>query len=167
MAKQLRQNYRKMLIQSTLMVRRHNPPVPIIFTRLTIYLALDMAQRVRILRLLASSELGRLFMRTADEDDDDEPHFFRRRNRRARPDPNRFPKVPSDRGTQLMNFGNFGASEVRSFKNITQKKKLARRILDRELGIDIGARKILNQQLMAQVVQSFSPRHCIADSFRA
>jgi DDB1- and CUL4-associated factor 11 len=130
-------------------------------------LALDMAQRVRILRLLASSELGRLFMRTADEDGDDDPHFFRRRNRRARPDPNRFPKVPSETGARLMNFGNFGANEIRSLKNITQKKKLARRILDRELGIDTGAKKILNQQLMAQVVQSLSPGHCIADSLRA
>lgn len=115
-------------------------------------LALDMAQRVRILRLLASSELGRLFVRPTDDDGDDEPRFFRRRNRRARPDPNRFPKVPSEAGVQLMNFGNFGANEIRSLKNITQKKKLARRILDRELGVDTGAKKSLNQRLMAQVV---------------
>ena len=52
-----------------------------------------------------------------------------------------------------MNSGNFGANEIRSLDTITQKKKLARRILDRELGIDTGARKIANQQLMAQVVQ--------------
>jgi len=101
--------------------------------------------------LLASSELGRLFIRTADDDDDH--HFIRRRRGRTRPDPNRFPKVPSEAGAQLMNSGNFGANEIRSLDTITQKKKLARRILDRELGIDTGARKIANQQLMAQVVQ--------------
>ena len=111
-----------------------------------------MIQRVRILRLLASSELGRLFMRAADDDDDDH-HFLRLRNRRARPDPNRFPKVPSEAGSQLMNFGNFGANEIRSPGTTTQRKKLARRILDRELGIDTGAKRILNQRLMAQVVQ--------------
>ena len=104
---------------------------------------------MRVLRLLASSQLGRLFMRTADDGDDD--HGPRRRRGRVRPDPNRFPKVPSEKGIELMNSGNFGVSEIRALSTITQKKKLARRILDRELGLDIGPRRKANQLLMAQV----------------
>jgi DDB1- and CUL4-associated factor 11 len=100
--------------------------------------------------LLASSELGRLFLRAADDDDDD--YGPRRRRGRNRPDPNRFPKVPSDKGVELMNSGNFGASEVKALSTITQRKKLARRILDRELGTDSGARRKANQLLMAQVL---------------
>src|SRR5947209_2639857 len=100
-----------------------------------------MAQRVRILRLLATSELGRLFMRTSGDGDGDDDALFRRRSRRTRPNPNRFPKVPNEVGAQLMNSGDFGATEVKALATLTQKKMLARRILDRELGIDIGPRK--------------------------
>jgi WD repeat-containing protein 23 len=99
--------------------------------------------------LLASSELGRLFLRTAEDDEDD--YGPRRRRARNRPDPNRFPKVPSDKGIELMNSGKFGASEIKALSTITQRKKLARRILDRELGIDSGPRRKANQLLMAQV----------------
>jgi len=88
-------------------------------------------------------------MRTAD--DDDEEYGPRRRRGRVRPDPNRFPKVPSEKGVELMNSGNFGVSDIRALSTITQKKKLARRILDRELGLDVGPRRKANQLLMAQV----------------
>jgi DDB1- and CUL4-associated factor 11 len=92
-------------------------------------------------------------MRTADDGDDD--YGLRRRRGRVRPDPNRFPKVPSEKGIELMNSGNFGVSEIRALSTITQKKKLARRILDRELGLDIGPRRKANQLLMAQVAPLF------------
>jgi WD repeat-containing protein 23 len=54
------------------------------------------------------------------------------RRRRPPPDPNRFPKVPSDKGTELMNSGEFGSTERTAVRH---RKKLARRILDRELGV--------------------------------
>jgi len=92
-------------------------------------------------------------MRTADDGDDD--YGLRRRRGRVRPDPNRFPKVPSEKGIELMNSGNFGISEIRTLNTITQKKKLARRILDRELGLDTGPRRKANQLLMAQVATFF------------
>ena len=92
-------------------------------------------------------------MRTANDDNDnDHGHFgIRRRRGRARLDPNRFPKVPSDEGVKLMNSGKFGANEIQTVDVIAQKKTLARRILDRELGILNGPRQKVNQQLMAQV----------------
>jgi len=92
-------------------------------------------------------------MRAAEDDDDD--YGPRRRRGKAKPDPNRFPKVPSEKGIELMNSGNFGVSEIKALSIITQKKKLARRILDRELGLDIGPRRKTNQLLMAQVAIFF------------
>lgn len=119
----------------------------------TAVLTIAISQRVRVLRLLASSELGRLFLRAAgDNDDDNFSHFgMRRRRRRQRPDPDRFPKVPSDKGAELMDSGDFGLNEIQSTNRITQKKRLARKILDRELGVDSRPRQKANRQLMAQV----------------
>lgn len=68
---------------------------------------------------------------------------FRRRLRHP-PDPDRFPKVPSDEGTELMNSGAFGSTDRTATR---QQKKLARRILDRELGV--GNQRI-NRDAMAQ-----------------
>lgn len=93
-----------------------------------------------MLRLLASSQLGRLFMSGGE--------FGRRR--RAPPDPNRFPKIPSSEGRVLMDSGEFGLNELQTTSLMKQRKRLARRILDRELGIEEGARRKTNQQLMAQ-----------------
>jgi WD repeat-containing protein 23 len=125
-------------------------------------------QRRQVMRLLANSEIGRLFHFATDDDEfedevdnDDEldgdfNRLWRRRRRRTRPDPNRFPKVPSDKGTELMNSGTFGSDEVQTVKtgdtnNISKKKKLARRILDRELATESYSKQKVNQRLMAQV----------------
>ena len=61
-------------------------------------------------------------------------------------EPKRFPKVPSDEGRKLMESGGFGIYDRRE----RPRKALARRLLDRELGL--GGQKI-NQGLMAQVRQ--------------
>ena len=125
-------------------------------------------QRRQVMRLLANSEIGRLFHFATNEDDleqneeeeedmdGDFNHLWRRRRRRRRPDPNRFPKVPNDTGMELMNSGTFGSNEVQTVKtgdtnNISKKKKLARRILDRELATESYAKQKVNQRLMAQV----------------
>lgn len=89
-----------------------------------------------------------------DEEDADSPRWMRSR-RRIRPDPNRFPKVPSDKGRLLMNSGIFGSNDTevmdsRSSKYDT-KKRLAKRILDRELAREGHAKQKENQRLMAQV----------------
>jgi len=122
------------------------------------------------MQLLRNSEVGRLFRFAAandlvDDDEDDDGDFNPRwrRHRRVRPDPNRFPKIPSDEGTALMNSGLFGSNEAQSVtsndrNNIGKKKKLALRILDRELAVESPSKQKLNQRLMAQVRLPFKCR---------
>jgi WD repeat-containing protein 23 len=124
-------------------------------------------QRRQVMRLLANSELGRLFFTTAragdvedeDHDDDADADFhplWARRRRRQRPDPNRFPKVPSDVGRKLMISGTFGVDDIRTARTddrtpTGKKKKLTLRILQRELAQENHSRQRLNHKLMAQV----------------
>lgn len=79
-----------------------------------------------------------------------------------RPDPNRFPEVPSEAGRELMDSGLFGANPS-AFEHKT-KKSLARRILDRELGISNPAESRRNNKLIVQVrgnpIPSF-PHRCL------
>ncbi|KAL5331480.1 hypothetical protein ACEPPN_001011 [Leptodophora sp. 'Broadleaf-Isolate-01'] len=130
---------------------------------LLLILGFTVIGRRRLMQLLQNSDVGRLLRFAAqngfdeDEDDDDDGGFAPRwrRSRRTRPDPNRFPKVPSDRGTELMNSGTFGSNEAHVVtsndrNSIGKKKKLALRILDRELAIESPAKQKLNQRLMAQ-----------------
>ncbi|KAI0600604.1 WD40 repeat-like protein [Biscogniauxia sp. FL1348] len=100
----------------------------------------------QVLGYLRRTNLGHLLF----HDDDDEGGFqFGYRARRNRThDPNRFPKVPSDKGRELMNSGTFGANEVPT--SIKIRKQLARRILDRELGIGGRTAQKINQGVMAQ-----------------
>lgn len=82
--------------------------------------------------------------------------------RREPPDPDRFPKVPSEEGRGLMDSGVFGSTDRR----ISPQKRLARRVLDRELGL--GGK--INQDAMAQsmipsseadmIIQYRSPVYC-------
>lgn len=66
-----------------------------------------------------------------------------------RPDPNRFPKVPNEAGRELMYSGQFGANPPVSEQRM--KKDLARRVLDRELGISNPAETRKTHRLLAQV----------------
>ncbi|KAK1997424.1 WD domain-containing protein [Colletotrichum falcatum] len=107
-------------------------------------------------QLLALLQRGELTIRSAldndddgyDEDDDYDAEGVVWQSLQRRPrirEPHQFPKVPSEEGTKLMHSGVFGANEQRA-----GEKQLARRILDRELGLgDIRDRK-RNQDLMAQ-----------------
>ena len=90
--------------------------------------------------MLRGHDLGQVIF------DDDEFVGWSSRRRRHPADPNRFPKVPSDEGRKLMESGIFGAFDTRE----PDRKRLARRILDRELGLGDGARRKANKQLMAQ-----------------
>ncbi|KAI1346111.1 WD40-repeat-containing domain protein [Xylaria sp. FL0043] len=99
-----------------------------------------------ILNLLRGRNLGILL---DGEDDDDDFDDWTHRLRRRRPlDPNRFPKVPSEKGRELMNSGTFGANDISS--PLRKKKQLARRILDRELGIGDKSYRKINQGVIAQ-----------------
>lgn len=113
--------------------------------------------RRRVLRLLQNSEIGRIFRFAPDDDDDDEEGWNPRWTRqRQRPDPHRFPKVPSDVGTELMNSGSFGANPAQAVNSrektsLGKKTKLAWRIMERELAVGNPAREKLNRRLLAQV----------------
>lgn len=124
-----------------------------------------------LLRILASSRLIRgirghgrgILGNDEDDDDDDDFSFGLRGARRPRaranpPDPNRFPKVPSKEGRELMDSGAFGHVEPISsrtdlrMRQERQKKKIARRILDRELGLGGPVQRKINQAMMAQTM---------------
>lgn len=62
-------------------------------------------------------------------------------------DPNRFPKVPSEEGIKLMRSGVFGANDY----NFRSKKRLATRMLERELALGNREDRIRNNALIAQV----------------
>ncbi|RDW77419.1 hypothetical protein BP6252_05472 [Coleophoma cylindrospora] len=145
---------------------RSEPPFLFTFTYivLLIFRLAVARQRRQVMRLLQHTAIGRLFQFSADDDDDDEDyeddddrigHMWRRRRRRARPDPDRFPKVPSDVGTELMNSGTFGVNDVisnnaASEDGLRKRKRLARRVLDRELAVDSEYRQKVNRKIMAQ-----------------
>ncbi len=80
--------------------------------------------------------------------------------RRGNPDPNRFPKVPSEKGRELMESGLFGAVDSR--EPLASRKQIARRLLDRELGIGDGNERQLNQDMMVQqMIPSTKPEMII------
>ncbi|KAI4865220.1 WD40 repeat-like protein [Hypoxylon rubiginosum] len=106
-----------------------------------------LLSRRQVLDFLRRSNLGHLVLGEGDDEDDEEIAFGYRRRRRNM-DPNRFPKVPSEEGRELMNSGTFGSNDIRS--PISSRKRLARRILDRELGIGNRASRQINQGVMAQ-----------------
>ena len=142
---------------------RSEPQIYILIQTLLLIFRFAVArQRREVMRLLQHSELGRIFQLAANEedpDDEDDDADFNprwRRRRRPKPDPNRFPKVPSDEGTELMNSGIFGSNEAQTVSSsdrsgIGKKKRLAMRVLDRELATESYAKRKVNQRLMAQV----------------
>jgi WD repeat-containing protein 23 len=67
------------------------------------------------------------------------------RRRRQPKDPNRFPKVPSEEGLKLMRAGAFGAN------NYDKRKHIARRMLERELGVGDPEQRRRNSDLVTQV----------------
>jgi WD repeat-containing protein 23 len=119
---------------------------------LLIFLIVTSAQ---ILQLLGANGLRRILQQHgllgatlgADDEDDDEVygayggHRFRRR-RRNRPAGDVFPKVPSDNGTELMNSGLYGSNPYYVDVLKQRKKRLATKLMWRELGIGAaGAQK--------------------------
>lgn len=99
----------------------------------------------QLLLLLRGVDLGTVLFHTGDDEDD-----LRLRRRRQPPDPNRLPKVPSEEGRKLMDSGVFGTNALPSRIGLSPSKHIARRILDRELGIGDKISRQANQNLMAQ-----------------
>lgn len=93
-------------------------------------------------------------IRFTDDIEGNEFTLWPRRRRRSPPDPGRFPKVPSIAGEELMASGNFGSNDVQNADNdnrIRRRKRLARRILDREIASGDFASQGVNRRMMAQV----------------
>ncbi|KAF2022172.1 WD40 repeat-like protein [Aaosphaeria arxii CBS 175.79] len=126
----------------------------------------------QILRLLGSGGLAQLFASDIvrgggrgqhvflnDDDDDDgiatgyDPIGFGLRNRRLRRGPHgpaTFNKVPSDTGRELMNSGTFGSSYRSEDTLQRRKKKLAYKLMRRELGLGSDGRQRNANRLLKQ-----------------
>lgn len=131
------------------------------------YLHYGTVSRDQILQLLGHTGLRRIFASHggawlglgADEAEDDEDDndvtvggygamLGRRRRRRRAATPVDFPKVPSDIGRGLMNSGTFGSNEYYHDVLRKKKRKLAGRVMNRELGSDAVQDKRLNRLLL-------------------
>ncbi|RKF62162.1 LEC14B-like protein [Erysiphe neolycopersici] len=129
------------------------------------------------MRLLQFLQTGGIYgiVRSIDADDDDDNEFdddyhdndenenevfWDQSWRRMLPpshsvDQDRFPKVPSEEGAELMNSGNFGLNTAEANtsidkSNIGKKTKIAMRIFNRELAIESPVRQKISQKLMKQ-----------------
>ena len=100
-----------------------------------------------------------------DDDDDDEYEttayggFHRRRRRRPKPTGDRFPKIPSESGRELMCSGPYGQAD--SFIDTRRKRRrtFSERLMWRRLGLDPRSSMRRQNRLIAQsLVPSPSPR---------
>lgn len=118
----------------------------------------ETVTRHELLQLLARSGAVR-FLRSApapiDDDDDDEPRRRGSRRRRQRV-PDQAPVVPSENGRELMESGTFGTNE-RQDGQYARKKKLASRLMRRELGLDSPGKQRTHNRIASQVSQSSDP----------
>ena len=130
---------------------RSEPYIHVLVQFLLLMLHVIVTQNTRrVLRILRNNDLARIFYVTANGGYDDDARPQRRRSTRRDP----FPKVPSEKGLDLMESGVFGSNEdshSNDADGLTQKKQLAKRLLDRELAVGGFANRRLNQRLIAQV----------------
>ncbi|KAI9813858.1 MAG: hypothetical protein M1832_006070 [Thelocarpon impressellum] len=93
-----------------------------------------------------------------DDDDDDDGGggggggglgMRRRRRPRGRSAPE-YPKPPSAVGTELMGSGDFGTNDLRARRSTDKQKRLASRLLRRELGLDGQQRERTAMRLLSQ-----------------
>ncbi|KAJ8118676.1 hypothetical protein ONZ43_g3944 [Nemania bipapillata] len=113
--------------------------------------AVDVGRRVGLVshREILNLLQGRTHDEDADEDDEGGGSRWGRRLRRRRPlNRGNFPPIPSEKGGELMNSGTFGTDDTPS--PLKKRKQLARRILDRELGIGDRSYRRANQGVIAQ-----------------
>ncbi|KAJ5930454.1 hypothetical protein N7466_005947 [Penicillium verhagenii] len=124
----------------------------------------------RLLELLATNRLQHVLQSNGwtttasddfegeEEEDEDEDFLYpghvrhRLRSWRGRP-ADQFPKVPSDKGTELMGDGHFGTGQHYVDRLKKRKKVLASHLMWRELGVDsYGVRKRANQSLSQHMI---------------
>jgi WD repeat-containing protein 23 len=130
-----------------------------------------LQQRQYLLRFLRHLTANGDLQIINDDDNDVGSRWMRSRRRTNPPDPDRFPKVPSEKGIDLMRSGIFGANDTHRNRGavsgrVDKKKRLARRILDRELAREDYIRRKENQRLMAQVCRICCYGRLLADISR-
>jgi DDB1- and CUL4-associated factor 11 len=90
-----------------------------------------------------------------DDDDEDDGYGYDssrlRRRRQNRAACHAFPKVPSENGTELMNSGFYGNNPDYVDVLKRRKRKLATRMMWRELGIGAPGERRRNTRLVLQV----------------
>lgn len=96
--------------------------------------------------LLRNRDLTNVLFSENAEDEGILSHWGIRRRRQPK-DPNRFPKVPSEEGLQLMRAGAFGTNDY----ELRMRKHIARRMLERELGVGNDEERRRNGDLITQV----------------
>lgn len=113
-------------------------------------MVVTQTELLRLIRQTGAGGLERLF--GAINNDNDEIAGFPGLRVRRRKDPyvSDFPPVPSPYGCQLMESGVFGTHE-RHANRIRKKKKLAARIMRRELGLDSSGGERSSTYLARQV----------------
>ena len=84
-----------------------------------------------------------------DYEEEDASMYYRNRRRRGKRGADPFPEIPSMIGRDLMESGNFGTNE-RMENSIESKKKLALRILRRELGVESPGKQRCANKIAAQ-----------------
>lgn len=103
---------------------------------------MNTASAARIVNVISHHDLQSLMRpsRLSDDDSNESGYFVYGRPRRPRQD--RFPKVPSEAGRELMGSGDFGSNSHFVDELKKRKKALATGLMWRELGIDVnGARR--------------------------
>lgn len=121
--------------------------------------------RNELLQLISQTGFRRIFYSPQgargrgedDNDDDDDSYHPGSRNRaRARRPHVPFPKIPSEEGRALMSSGTFGTNE-RLESTILPRKKLARKILERELGSgSFGRQRNINRLVSQEMIPASS-----------
>ena len=115
----------------------------------------------QLLQLLGRAGLRRIFANhganaeSLSEDEEDE-YGESRQSRKARSTftKDRLPPVPNDEGRKLMQCGTFGSIDAFNSVRKGRKPRLARQVLDRELGEDIGFEKDLGRRMAQTLIPS-------------
>ena len=107
------------------------------------------------MQLLGHAGLRRIFANHSgaliDIDDDGGSNAAGRRRRRSyQPRQHRYPAVPSEEGTKLMRSGTFGCTAWHRETLKRRNKRLATRIMNRELGVE-RSHSTSQDNMMAQV----------------
>jgi WD repeat-containing protein 23 len=106
-----------------------------------------IVRRPGLQRIFAAHVADRRDFEDEDDDDDWTPWARRIRRRSARTEPIEFEKVPSEQGRDLMMNGGFGDND-RPVDRIQRKKKLAHRLMKRELGLGSNGQRRAQNSLV-------------------